>query len=444
MMRRLLHRGFCRISLLLSLLSTAACGIAETNRIDPELAFADPTAGCASALGSYALPKAHLHIIVSQTGAAPPAIKPAIDSGPNVEVLRHIDPALVFCLDYLASPLAHDTITIKKWPVPQPTGTPAGTPVQTTAFLGSVSVNALDRTAYVLEALIRAAFIAASGQPDFGTKSGQLPMVIQADLEYDPFDPDESAAVNQRLTKLGFCLVLEGYTFQRRGPGVSAYCNAPRAYPWRHTLITKAYVKAEATPADKHLPGLLYRPRVPYRLEIYQRVDVGSHDPWQLIQTMYVNLENLSPVLALDIHRAAFAGRNANFVFDAGALKVACVSKTSEVEGFVNIPLQISKSIVALPGSILSVQIDQIGSQTQLVQAEQSLYQVQQAYLAALKTGNYQTVSNVGNTATSYSVPDLPGIPTTGAGALPVEPKPLDYGTDLFSQNLATLCGVSQ
>jgi Fe-S cluster biosynthesis and repair protein YggX len=443
MMRRLLHRGLCKISLLLLLLSTAACGIAETNRISPELAFADPSAGCASALGSYALPKAYLHIIIGQTGAAPPAIQPAINGGPNVEVLRHIDPSLVFCLDYLASPLAHDTITIKKWPMPQPTGTPANTPVQTTAFLGAVSVNALDRTAYVLEALIRAAFIAASGNPNFQIeKAANLPMQIQADLEYDPFDPDESAAVNQRLTKLGFCLVLEEYTFRRRGPDVSAYCNAPRAYPWRHTLITKAYVKAEATPADKHLPGLLYRPRVPYRLEIYQRVDVGSHDPWQLIQTMYVNLENLSPVLALDIHRAAFAGRNANFVFDAGALKVACVSKTSEVEGFVDIPLQISKSIVALPGSILSVQIDQINNQTSLVKAEQTLYQVQQAYLAALTTGNYQPAQAGPATGSTYQLPNITNLPTD----LAPEPVPNAYGKDLINQaDLAKLCtGQSQ
>jgi hypothetical protein len=415
-----------RIWPLLALLPMAACAVTESDRIIPEMILADPSATCASDLGSYALPKAFLHIVVTQTGADPPAIK--LSNNLSVETLRHIDPSLVFCLDYLASPLAHDKITIKKWPT-------AGTPVQTTSFLGAVSVNAMDRSAYVLEALIRAAFIAASGNPDFSfPRGGTSAVQTLADLEFDPFDPDESAAVNARLATLGFCLVLEGYTFQRRGPDVSAYCNSPRAYPWRHSLITKAYVKAEATPADTHAPGLLYRPRIPYRLEIYQRFD--RRDEWKLAQTLYVDLENLSPVLALDIRRAAFAGRTANFVFDAGTLKVACVSKSSEVEGFVDIPLQISKSILALPGSILTVQVDQVKNQASLINAERQLVQLQQAYMAALTSGNYKPAQAGPANVKDYTLPDLTSKLNKALGELPGEPTAPAYGNDLFSTSV--------
>jgi len=56
-------RRFCAIARIafVSLLP-AACGIAESSRISAELNFAEPASGCASALGSYALPKAYLHV----------------------------------------------------------------------------------------------------------------------------------------------------------------------------------------------------------------------------------------------------------------------------------------------------------------------------------------------------------------------------------------------
>jgi hypothetical protein len=423
------------------LVLTTSCGVVESSRIASQLAFAEPSNGCASTLGSYALPKAYLHIIIEQAAPAPPNIRKNA-AGLDIETLRHVDPSLVFCLDYLASPLAHDKITIKKWLPPQPTATSttsasAGSSPQTTAFLGAVIINAADRTAYVVEALIRAAFIAASGNPNFSIARADtvVPQTL-ADLEYDPFDPDESAAVNERLTKLGYCLVLEGYTFQRRGPSVASYCNSPHAYPWRQNLITKAYLKAEATPADKHLPGLLYRPRVPFRLEIYRKSDPGGLDPWKLTEVLPVNLENLSPVLALDIRRAAFADRTANFVFDAGTLKIACVSKSSEVEGFVDIPLQISKSIIALPGSILSIQFDQVSNQAKLVQAEQQLYQLQQAHLNALVNGNYNPAQPGPSAVSTYQLPNITALPTD----LAAEPVAPDYGKDIFNRDLAGLC----
>jgi hypothetical protein len=157
-----------------------------------------------------------------------------------------------------------------------------------------------------------------------------------------------------------------------------------------------------------------------------------------------VELENFSPVLALDIRRAAFAGRSANFLFDSGTLTVTCVSKTSEVEGFSDIPLQISRSLVALPATVLKVQFDQVTNQAALVNAERQLFQVQQAYLAALsgKSATYQLPSGVqsptfGNYA-NIPVPDVK-VPSD----LLKEPAFPVYGKDIFQGNqgnLDTLC----
>jgi|HubBroStandDraft_4_1064222.scaffolds.fasta_scaffold03785_4 hypothetical protein len=402
----------------------AGCNIMASGHVDFAEPPSDDAPACASALGSYSLPKAYLHI---QVGLVPnvisvPDILVAKATDPAVQVLYHPDPSLVFCIDYLRSSLFHDIITVRKAPK--------------TSFLGAVMVNATDESVYIIESLLRAGFIVASGSSTFAPRSTVIagaPQIL-ADLEYDPFNPEESTEVNVRLSALGFCVVLEDYTFDRR-IGIDQYCNAPSRYGQRPVLITKAYMKAEATPADPHLPGLLYRPRVPYRLEIFHKADPKGTGPWQLYEMDSVTLENLSPVLSLDISRAAFANRTANFVFAQGALATACVSKGSELLGFSDIPLQIAKSIVALPAAIVSVRVDQINSQKNLVTAQQQLVQVQNAYVAALSGNSYQQVSGVQtNTAPPAFAPQPTSTPIAPPDATQI------YGKDLLSGDLNAAC----
>lgn len=455
-----LFTGYCCMAIASSLLAGCSA-VMDSQRIDPIITGADVEPGvvCKSDLGSYALPKAFIHVVVQRTDASsPPDIVSFNNTSPTgsilsfsgnnalsltspVEILRHPDRSLVFCLDYLASPLSHDIITVKKWPA-----TAAATQAQKTSFLGAVIVNAQDRTVYVIEALLRAAFIFASGNTGFAPRDLPVGSTFEtlADLEYDPFDPRESAEVNTRLSALGICLVLEGYTFDRSRTSVDGYCNSPKGQAAWTMPILKAYAKAKATPANPQLPGLLYRPRVPYRLFVFRKPDRGGGDHWKLGETQQVALENLSPVLSLDIRRAAFAGRNANFIFNSGTLVTACVAKKSEIEGFVDIPLQISRSLVALPASIASVQINQVNNQQALVTAESQLMQVQKAYLAALNGNKFVPVNGIqqGNlpTPTNFALPpDL--TPTADTLANSISQAPM-YGSDLFTSQTNQLDNI--
>lgn len=421
----------------------ATCGVVDSTRIDPIFAGVEQQT-CLSELGTYALPKAFVHVKVGQTNSTtapdmvPFPVSANVALSTTVEVIRHPDRSLVFCMDYLGSPFHHDKVTVRKFPATT-LQTTANPNLPTTSFLGAVMVNVQDRTVFIVEALLRAAFIAASGQPDFAPRDVTTDQAILADLEYDPFDTRETAEINQRLTSLGICLVLEGgFTFDRDHLTVDRYCNAPRAGAAWLTPIVKAYVKAEETPVNPRLPGLMYRPRVPYRIAIFRKPDPKGPGRWQLSETRILKLENLSPVLSLDIRRTVFAGRAANFIFDAGALLTACVAKGSEVEGFVDIPFQISRSIVALPSAILKVRIDQIGNEQSLLEAETQLVKVQAAYLAALSSGNFTAPSGTpssfmppGKTSTaSLDVPsDLTNNPINGMAP--------SFGGDLFQDNSA-------
>jgi hypothetical protein len=411
-------------------LALASCGVVESHRVDlavPPLAYDSP---CKSSLGSYSLPKAFLHIRIGQKKDQPPDIALSPNDTLPAHVVRHPDPHLFFCLDYLNSPTSDDKVQVLKWPSdPSQPKEP---------FLGAVMINATDQSAYILSALIRAAFIGLSGDSGFmPARAANFDQTeIIADYEFDPFNPREAATINSQLVKHGFCLVLENYMFDP-AVGVQRYCGAPLRHTVERTVFFKAYRNLEETPADPQISGLVYRPRHPYRLFIYHKLDVAGPDPWQLQYTTTLQMENLSPLLSLGVTRAMFANKTISFMFIEGALQNACVSKTSELAGFVEIPLQISRSLVALPGEIAKVQINDVNSESQLVAAQNSLYKIQQSYLQALLGGKPNVTSATQTaTATQPSFASL-GVP----GDLTPLPSTVDWGSDLFNNKLSGVCG---
>lgn len=374
-MRRLRHRIALAVLAMAGLLG--ACSLMESERIDFG-AGTGGAAGCSGALGWYALPRAYVRIRVGRVpGTAdetdlflPKAVYEQ-DKSREVEIVRHPDPALTFCLDYLQSATANDTIEVRKWPLDEPVRPP-------TPYLAAVMVNATDQTRRIAQYLARTFFILASGNPAFTTVRASAfepsaPPIMLADLEFDPFDDRETAAANDALRRLGFCVLLENYSIDlpegpARADAIDRYCNAPRSALAAPTSAAALYRAAVSTPVDPRVRGIFYRPRADYRLAIYQKRDPGGRGEWTLRSMQSYSLENLSPVVALALHRAAFAGKRINLIFDQGALVTACIAKTSEIAEAVNIPLEIARSIVDLPGQIVSVRIDRDKQRTALLE----------------------------------------------------------------------------
>lgn len=418
----------------------ATCTVVESYRI-PAVA-GDPKLGtpCDSRLGSYALPRGYLRIQVGLDGTKKtPGIVEQAGKLP-IQIIRHPDPALTFCADHVNSYAADDRIDMLKWPLAPDAGDKKTAKEQKGAFLGAVTVNATDQSVFIINSLIRALFIGLSGSPDFGESRSLIQSTeIVADLEYDPFNPVEAAAVNARLTKLGYCVVLEGYSFDSSVISLNQYCNDPERSSGAVTMVTKAYMRVVDQPLSPHLAGIHYRPRQPYRLMTFQRSD--KHREWVLSRMDTVELENLSPVMTLAIQRAAFAGRSAYFLFDEGALKTACLSKKSEIEGFVQIPLEISRSLLELPGTIFKVQIDQFSNLNDLANVQQQLYLAQKAQMAAAVSGTYTGPSGTNAQYQSSLYPSVPtsyGMPT-GFGAA-WKTSVADYPADVLGTNLANVC----
>ena len=431
------------------------CAITESTIVDLNIPYAPGSVACSSALGSYSLPKSFIRIVVGQVNGAPPDL--VVDNLPAdgkymFEITRRADPALTVCLDYLASAFAHDEITVNKQDTSldeaakkvRDDGTSAVTSRQ---FLRSVYVNATDKSVAIARNLIQAAFIGLSGNENFGPeREGLLDRTktpeILADLEFDPFDTRDTAEANARLSRFGFCLVLEGFTFDRSSLSIDQYCNSPSRVRDHVPQVAELYAIKSREPLPPHTPGLLYRPRQTYLISIYRKPDPGGRKAWQLSRRVDVDLENLSPVVSVGVSRALFARRNGAFVFDEGNLKTVCIAKTSEIENFVAIPFEIARSLVALPAQIVTVKINRIAKEEELARVEDLFIQTQ---AIALKQRLGQ--KNVGELKGS----NAPYVPIKfDDPVLNKELKSLDPNANLFrlqrtqathAQLISNLCG---
>lgn len=375
------------LAVLLALM--AGCQVADSRRIDP-IAFNEPERrSCHSRLGSYALPKASLEVQFNVAVDGRGTLQTAGKALP-VKVVRRPDPGLIFCLDHLAVTNASDEIRVLK--SGDHTRTTQGAPTtdnngdhlpasrKPTAFLGAFLTSTEDKSADIAVRLIRAAFTLISGAAQFApiarSARGNTVMPLSKRLQFDPFDPGDAARINITLTSHGLCIVMEHFTFGR-GLDVNRYCNNPGLAINQPPAISENYLALQREPVSQNHPGILYRPRMDYQVTVYEKADPRGRGGWSPLHSGTVKLENLSPVIALGVTRSAFAGRKASFVFDEGALVISCLAKTSELQGVVEIPYEIVRSVVALPTQIIKVRVGAAHDERSALVAEREVLDLQ-------------------------------------------------------------------
>jgi hypothetical protein len=365
------------------MLTVGACAVVESSFV-----MTDAGQRCDSALGSYSLPKTHLRVKVEGNSRDPLTAATAMTL---IEEVSVADPRRVYCLDHLSSPTAKDTIKVFRGASTATAPPPLQRSAQaSTQLLNFVSSNTIDYTADIIRKFIRSAFILVSGKPDFKPVAAralkdQDQLYPMADYTFDPFDLVQMDRVNSALSPLGFCLVLEGaVSFEGVAPDPVQLC-AQRGQSVVLSRYASAYAAYESAPdGPARVQGILYRPRQAYRLFVYSKDDPKGSTAWRLARTATVRLENISPVISLGISRAIFAARRTALLFDRGALVGLCVSKKSELQAAVEIPLEVVRSIVALPTEILLVRIDEVKGQQQLLEVETQVIAMQKQLIAFL------------------------------------------------------------
>lgn len=419
-------------SLLTGLLLSACTAVTESSLVDVA-----SYQGCSSGLGSYTLPRTYLRAKVERVRAGG---KEGIVLAP-LEPVRRPDNDRFYCLDHLANPFATDEVSITKATlnILDAEGKPTAVN-RPTQYLGIISSAVVDQTSIIIRKLIRAVAIGITKNANFmRADTGQQERVTLAVVEFDPFDPEATARANADLRRYGFCVALESFSFNTYQHGFGAYCNNPLRVASDLPAIAKLYRKEREAPP---LParGIYYRPRAHYRALIFTNAEPDLPGKWKLAVMQNVALENLSPVLAVKIDRSTFAQRRMALVFDQGALVNVCLYKGSEALGFMDIPLEIVRTVVTIPIATMQVRYEEAVTSTQLFQAEQKLIELQRKQIDYINKKNTDILAEIGQNSAKPKLPDAPTHPKAYTDLEPLGPVPAFDNDEVLGSDLARIC----
>jgi hypothetical protein len=381
-------RCFC---VLVATLTLQGCSMLNSASIPENVAAVSAgEIACQSEAGAYHLSKAFFRVKVNivAVGGKPVA---KMD---NVVVNYRPDRTKGYCLDYASSPTAHDRVKVFKVKAGRQLVDKANPKVfipdselaaSGSDLLHAISTDAIDESAYIAKTLVRTLFVGLTGNPQFALGSGVRALNPPAtndetralDVEYDPFNLPQAALINKTLSEFGFCIVVQGITLGSDGETLNSYCDDPMSAAQRQSHFATTLLSAEAPAHVSATRGILYRPRIPYTVLLLIKPNKKVKGGWEIRGSEVVPLENISPVLAVNVDRAFFADRRTSLLFNQGALTNICVAKTSEIKGFIDVPLEVAKSIVAIPANIVQVRIDNTNGRKSLLAAENALLKAQ-------------------------------------------------------------------
>ena len=414
-----LSAAMFRRVLLGGLLLLAGCNVVSSTREFVRYQDGEVRQKCESGLGSYSLAYTTVSVEVYRfftTAATDDGKVPGVPTGsPTVSITsgkHHPDNQHIYCLNYLEASSAHDVVSVLYGDSNDKAGlqtaggfnltTDKRNEVNPNGLLASVISRNIDETGTIIRKIIRALFVLISGNGsayDAGraltVPDDKTDLRKQVSLEFDPFDRADMVMVNRRLHEYGVCITMGDYSYDTRSRSPSQFCEHPE-YVHSPQYGSQLLARAEKqTFKVKHLPqGIYYRPRQSYPLYVYMKDDPGYPGEWKLRKTTYVSLENLSPVLSLGITRAMFAEKRIIMAFDNGNLLDVCLLKGSEVQGAIEVPLEIIFGAIALPGNVLKAQFELANGTNNLLTAQNALIAAQNNYIKYLADPEKNKVSN--------------------------------------------------
>lgn len=129
--------------------------------------------------------------------------------------------------------------------------------------------------------------------------------------------------------------------------------------------------------------GACFRLAIPYAFVIAYRNQptIAFPDPTPARGTANILIPNGSPILAVEINRYAFVEAKTEIVFDDGMLTKISLDKPSEAVGFMEIPIDVAKSIVSIPSALFDFKIKSMNDDQRLNTAQMNLIESQMRLL---------------------------------------------------------------
>lgn len=220
--------------------------------------------------------------------------------------------------------------------------------VSTEGFLTAIDSKTKDATPEIIVALAKIAKI-AMGIPPAPLAGLQLEP-CKLDLTFDPFRETEKKHVLEKIHNIN--------------PDIIGLKIVPMFNKVQAGLQQKSNDIPNAT------KGVVYLTRLPYEFKIET-----STKGVQLSQMVY--LPNESPLFVLEIKRKPFVENSINITFDKGMLTQVKWTKPSEALGFINIPIDVAKAIMAIPGELLTVKVNDLNAEKGFLTAQKEYMEAQ-------------------------------------------------------------------
>jgi len=319
---------------------------------------------CTTNAGVYYLPR---KLLVLRVKAATPGPGFDLEFESN-QLQSSADRSTPLCLDYLSAVTADDQLVVQR---------------TSEGLLKNIYANAEDKSKDIAIAFIDAARLAAveggararRGIPFSG---GYLAM-----HEMDPFDPAAAAAINESMREFGYCVYVEGYTFDPRRLTPEAYCQRPL------TVLLHLRELANRAPAGpppallqaEARRGVLYRPNQTHHAVVMYNRDPDRSKLWRMQRRLSVEMPNAAPVFSIAVDRTYFATRKTTLLFQDGVLKDVDVDKDSELNAIADVTLHLVQSIVAIPSQVVQLRINRVNNERAVINAQGQLLSTYREYL---------------------------------------------------------------
>ena len=291
----------------------------------------------------------------------------------TAETAKYVpDPDHYYRLDAAFSKFADDEITIQ---------------VSGDGFVSSISTKTKDQSVEIAKKLVELATVVeeqrALASPigrteriaaKFNLDANNLRVLAQRtlDLSINEERDEFQNAVRSQPGLAGATLeVLHADLSERSFSNQNWKEVAPRA--WKDVPNGKSSSRCSAS--------ICFRPLIPYRISLLNQ---GA----TIARTMAI-LPNDAPLVPLEINRVRFVEATANYTFDEhGVLTKTDIKKPSEALGFITIPVDVAKAIIAIPAAVLDFKITNIQKETALAQQQKALLEAQQQLIDALRKAN--------------------------------------------------------
>jgi hypothetical protein len=257
----------------------------------------------------------------------------------TIESLFVPDPDFFYTLAYDPSAWADDSIKVT---------------LSENSLISTIEVTTEDKTSAIVEKVIGIVkdVVKSVSLPVPGAAVAKGERVKVLAITFDPNKPEDIREVTNKLEENGISIKITSL----KGKGVAGTT----------TYQDNLFLKGNS---------IYYRPLVPYKITL---------EAQDVIKSEIFYLPNGAPILSMDINRAPFIKKTTKLSFTNGILTSVEINKPSEVLGGLEIPAQIAKAILEIPGELIQLKIDTTKKYKELYQEQLNTIKAKDAMIEYL------------------------------------------------------------